>query len=1433
MSSQSDTLHARQKSQGQSSRVKVVTLDCLSLNRMARTSVAALDATDDFCSFVMQHVCAPLAEACAAAAVGVDVALQDAAARLHVAEALRGREATAALLRRVLQQLSTAESWSVREPRRQDTTVVVVARAPSVVPAAVHAATSAAGLPLKDAFPLRDAMADATATAITQYLSSDEHPLLRGLPAVALRRRLQCRHAGNGCVELVFPGSVDEMKAALPPSDALFKLTSFVLSRVSTFAADRDGELGFLPHAIVAGDGATGRLLAAAGVADAALPAPLPWTVDDVTLDSVHDFSMHADGTAGGDAMVPLSLWRVPRRLVELVCSWACDRGVTVSHVDVARAIRDDAVAAMSSFLGSDEGGRRVSLASRLRVVASSAAHALVVAFAGDVAALTGALEHVSRPAAMSVDEEASLRESEMLCNALHAAVFKLQLPLAVYLREQLPLFFEACVAASDVSVTDPDDARHIANAVYRVAGLPGDPLDDDWTDGDGVVVKTVLGDGRRIVAADGVGGGRVWTVSGAAEPLSSAVAVAVDDASLTAADKATASRVLKTLRDRGVSVAMPSSLGSGSWLRPPRRRDNKASGLRFDHLDRNKGKNHRDGGFDYSVRSWQDAAKLFLADAAHSLSSVDVCVWELTAMIWVMTRNTWLLRPLADRASVEEVKTQLLRAVGKRVGARRSSMSWTAFSQCMGTLIRLAMLCGESPSSSLLTELTDASRSPQSLSTPRAGDAPFPLCVDVDDEACVGIDSVIGRLAASLRRSSGADGARGGGGAGGGAVSGGGAGAGVGAGGRRGGGCACAASTADADADVGGGSGSGAGSRRRSQRGRGRGGAYAAIEGASTSAEVIAAVAAAAADDGPDAVAAVAAAAAAARALPIPVTARAARASSPACVHRLQVICGLAGVGKSTIARQLCRHMRDRRYYARGIFWLTGGGGVAGIQAAYLDMALQLRLAFDEMTPTTSRDALFAWMRTHDRWLLVLDDVADADAVGEWMPPADAQGHVVMTTRARADRVQQSAVLRGRSFDIVAVPCLDADASVSLLCQLCGRDVESLSHTDRLDARLLCVDELGGEPLAIKRAAAYARGHGVSFGEYLSMYQDCASASANGVDSSDRLRRRARATVELSMRSLDAASVEMLRLLCCLCADDVPIDAIVACVSSLPADDALRRLVFGNDSTTSASTSSAVSACMNALDALRENALVAWHASAALVSIPRVLQTVVWESCPVDVRETLAVACMDGVASGLQPLLSSVESDGLASAAAAALRRWLPHADAVQECARLCASASTERRLATYTAVVAAGMHLTLRLDDAQRLYRRSADLHRRLCGAGADDPAFASTLCNLANVLCTQGDVAESVRLHRESLSMRQRACGGAGTDHPAVAASLHYLARALVDQRKLSEAARLLRDAKAMLRRLEAASASVSPSPTAVRMSAVACRVASRMC
>jgi tetratricopeptide (TPR) repeat protein len=1405
------------------------------------------DVDDDPCGFLKQHVCSPLAEAFAIDAARVHA--------VHVTpswpEALRAPAVVADCVHRLREQLSDSKSWSVREAGLR-ATPVVVARFSGVMDV-VKAAAAAAGVTFKDAFPLRDALAAAVTAGITEYLRSDEHPLCRGLPVVVLRRRLFCP-AANGVLELQFPGPLDQLKAALVPSTLMFNLESFMVSRVAAFAVDRrDGDIGFLPHAIggragagaaagggggaatvttgggatgggATGGGATGTagaaatrlVLVTAGVAVSAFPAPLPWTAPDVVFASVGDFTEHTDA-ATARVYVPVAVWRIPSRLVDHVCTWAHGRGAaTLDGLAVARAIRDDAVAATNEFLSSPRGAECVSLASRLRVVPSAAADAVVLVFDDTVAALCGELERVTRPVRMTAEEVASLWDSGVLYSVLHRAVFKLQLPLATYLLEQLPAFFEACLTdrECDGTATDADDPRHIANVIYRLAGMPGDPLDEDWGD-----VRPMLSDGRRIVAA-GVGtlADCVFVVSGAdaTQPLvsmaalSSAVAVPVNDSSLTPADSETARRAVKMLTEqRGVFRPAPPSLGTagGTWLRPPRLRDNGSSGLRFHHLEQNKGESFRSGEFDYNVRRWLDAVKLFLADSTHASASVDVYAWDMSNLMGAMERNAWLLRPLAAQASMSVADMGRLMTAMRKVrneGAHPIRITREQFKKCMDIVKRLAELCGEASSSSLVEELTDMRASPESYGAPRDADAPFPSFVQPEDEVFVGHDALVGRLITSLRSSLGRDG----------------------------------------------------------------GGA-------------------------------------------------------PTIVS--QAISGLGGVGKSTIARLLCRRVRYLRYFVHGIFWVSGES-VSALLQDYQRMSAQLQLDFDASKPNAARDAVFAWMRKFDRWLLVLDNVDEPEAVTNYVPPTDVRGHVLITTRSGRGRLRDCGLLRGEGDEPVVLECLDATTSLSLLCQLCKRDAESLTNAERRAAERLC-SYSDGLPLAIEQDAAYMRSHHMGFVEYVHLYKsqrkalsgveatmsaaDAMSAwqkwlqhsiincsvddetidaltqygvktfdglrslsksrerldralsslsrmqrddlwdaltSGDGVPVvDDKSRRSVRTTFGLSMKSLDPAHVEMIRLLCNLGADGIPVDAIVACVRSLPDESVLRQLVFG------------VGSCDGNVKAvverLAEYSLVKcqWTKSASLVSLHRLLQAVVWETSPPDARKAVTTACMDGLASGLEQWMLLVGSRGLASDEAGVMRSWLPHADRVREsCDGEMADDSTdaagavgvgtgtgtagsgagssvgasfgglasnvgsslvvERRrvdlLGRLVGVVAHCYQLLVQFDRAVTLFRRALELRHML---HADRPSrdVALALRGLAGALHARhrgGDVEESAELHQKSLEAFQLV-HGESTDHADIAVSLRHYARVLREQDAtyLPAAVRMHRQALEMFRRL----------------------------
>jgi hypothetical protein len=118
-------------------------------------------------------------------------------------------------------------------------------------------------------------------------------------------------------------------------------------------------------------------------------------------------------------------------------------------------------------------------------------------------------------------------------------------------------------------------------------------------------------------------------------------------------------------------------------------------------------------------------------------------------------------------------------------------------------------------------------------------------------------------------------------------------------------------------------------------------------------------------------------------------------RLQAPEAIVRRVVLTGLGGVGKSSVAVEyVYRHHVDY-----DLVWCVNGEQPASLLADLGALAAQLGLAAD-----TSQEAqvaaLRSWLEHHQRWLVVLDNVDDSEAVAEWLPRS-ASGHILITSRA------------------------------------------------------------------------------------------------------------------------------------------------------------------------------------------------------------------------------------------------------------------------------------------------------------------------------------------------------------------------------------------------------------------------------------------------
>ena len=213
-------------------------------------------------------------------------------------------------------------------------------------------------------------------------------------------------------------------------------------------------------------------------------------------------------------------------------------------------------------------------------------------------------------------------------------------------------------------------------------------------------------------------------------------------------------------------------------------------------------------------------------------------------------------------------------------------------------------------------------------------------------------------------------------------------------------------------------------------------------------------------------------------------------------------LISGVGGAGKTELAAQFAKeHMR---HYSSGVFFLsmddTAGGTLGMLQA----LARELRLpdAVTTLMDTTAlRDHVHNWLCTRRRWLLLLDNADeprlfdDDGLIQLLLPPINASGHIILTSRFSEDRceaLQLTAAVSLSQLEATKGMLLLVREAEALPSEAAAEErVQALPDSERAALAWLAGGEgLDGLPLALTAAAGVIKKRKWGFAKYQREYE-------------------------------------------------------------------------------------------------------------------------------------------------------------------------------------------------------------------------------------------------------------------------------------------------------------------------------------------------------
>lgn len=485
---------------------------------------------------------------------------------------------------------------------------------------------------------------------------------------------------------------------------------------------------------------------------------------------------------------------------------------------------------------------------------------------------------------------------------------------------------------------------------------------------------------------------------------------------------------------------------------------------------------------------------------------------------------------------------------------------------------------------------------------------------------------------------------------------------------------------------------------------------------------------------------------------------------SPEAASTQSQAITGLGGIGKTQIAIEYAyRYQQDYHH----ILWANAATAL-DLTRDYVTIAIELKLPLAEETDQSEVvKAVKNWLRTHDNWLLLLDNADDLAMTNSFLP-AGGKGHVLLTTREADSGSMAAHVEVNKMTETEGLLFLLRRAS-----RLSPREA-SLSQVSERDLPIAesIVRELDGLPLALEQAGAYIEINQSTLQAYLKAYQQRQTAILQ--KPIQQYSRSVATTWSLNFEQVERdnpRAADLLRCLAFLAPDAIPEELLITGASEFGPN----LQAFGSDDTL----------LDEAIGTLRHFSLVRRNPDQRLLVVHRLVQTVLKASMAEATQKQWAEQTVRAV----NRVFPSGEIDPRSP-----YERYLPHA---LQCAIHIDSYKflfpEAAHLLNQTAVY---LYIHAQYSQAEPLYQQALAIRRQTLGL--NHPDIAESLNNLAELYRTQGNYEQAEPLHQQALAIWKETLG---PDHPDTALCLNNLAELYRMQGNYEQAEALYQQALAI--------------------------------